>query len=210
MKRYIEPDETKHEIKIGSYVADIVNDNGITEIQTRSFNKLRNKLSEYVETSPVTIVYPLPKTKWLMWIDKETGEISKKRKSPKQGSIYDSIYELYKIKPQLAHHNLRLRLVFVDVEEYRYLDGWSRNRKKGSTRYDRIPVEIVDDIYFESIADYAQFIPNNLQSNFTTMDLKKAADINMRTSQTVLNILHYLGTVKRIGKQGNLHVYKRM
>ena len=31
MKKYIEPDESKHEIKIGKFVADIVNGEEITE-----------------------------------------------------------------------------------------------------------------------------------------------------------------------------------
>ena len=47
LKQYFDGDESHHEIKVGSYVADIVNEKGIIEIQTRNFNKLRNKLERF-------------------------------------------------------------------------------------------------------------------------------------------------------------------
>lgn len=43
LKAYYEPDAESHEIKIGRYIADIVGENGIIEIQTQSFDKLRKK-----------------------------------------------------------------------------------------------------------------------------------------------------------------------
>ncbi|WMC92706.1 hypothetical protein [Kineothrix sp. MB12-C1] len=43
-------------------------------------NKIRTKLEVFLERHPVTVVYPIPHTKWLIWIDEETGEFSKKEK----------------------------------------------------------------------------------------------------------------------------------
>jgi len=209
LKSYFEPDTDKHEIKVGSFIADIVNDNSITEIQTRSLNALRKKLSAFLEHSPVTVVYPLPKTKWLLWIDGKTGEVTKKRKSPRQGRICDAIHELYKIRPLMDHPNFRLCIVMIDIEEYRYLDGWSEDKKKGSTRYDRIPVDIAEEICFDSPADYLQFVLDDLQRQFTAKDYKNSSKTNLRTAQTALNILHYIGAVKRVGKLGNSYVYER-
>jgi len=209
IKNYIEPDVSKHEVKIGSFYADIAADGAIVEIHTRSFNTLRKKLKEFMEASPVTVVYPLPKTKWLLWIDKETGEVTKKRKSPKTGRIYDAFYELYKIKPLLGHENFRLHIIFLDVEEYRYLDGWSTNKKRGSSRCDRIPIDIKEEILFNVKNDYLQLIPEALPKQFTTKDYKAEAKVTLSTAQTALNILHHLDVIKRVGKQGNLHVYER-
>ena len=209
MKLYYEPNTDNHEIKVGTYVADIVNDNGIIEIQTRSFNTLRKKLAVFLEQSPVTVVYPLPKTKWLLWIDEQTGEVTKKRKSPKQGSILDAIPELYKIKPLLNHPNFRLRIILIDMEEYRYLNGWSDDKKRGSTRCDRIPVDIAEEVYFSSPEDYLQYIHDELHQSFTTRDYKKQTKTNLRNAQVTLHILHHIGTLKRVGKQGNSYVYER-
>ena len=207
LKHYFQPDESCHEVKIGSFVADLVCEEGIVEIQTRSFERLRRKLAEFIENDVVTVVYPLPMTKWLLWIDEETGEVSKRRKSPKQGKLLDIVHELYKIKPFLHHERFRLCVVFVDLEEFRYLNGWSRDKKKGSSRCDRIPVAIKEEIRFHSIEDYRQILPPDLPSPFSSKDLKTAAKTNLRTAQVSLNILHDLCLIERVGKKGNLQLY---
>lgn len=130
LKHYYEPDISCHEIKVGSYVADIFRENAVTEIQTRQFNKLRDKLDFFLEQYTVTVVYPIPRTKWLIWMDETTGEVTKRRKSPKVGTAFDAFFELYKIKSRLCHPRLRICLVLLDMEEYRLLNGWSRNKKK--------------------------------------------------------------------------------
>jgi len=209
LKQYFEPDIKKHEIRVGSYIADIAADNNIIEIQTRAFNKLRGKLTEFLSISPVTVVYPLPDTKWVLWIDILTGEVSKRRKSPKRGGIYDAIPELYRIKPFLSHPAIRLCIVLIDVEEYRYLNGWSEDKKRGSTRCDRIPLDITEELWFSSTKDYCRFIPPGLHDQFTSRDLSNIAGISIRSAQTTLNILHHLGVVRRTGKQSNMYVYQR-
>lgn len=208
LKNYYEPDEDKQEIPIENYVADIYKDGEIIEIQTRQFNKLRNKLETFLPLYPVTIVYPIPREKWLIWIDEESGELSNKRKSPAKGNPYVAFIELYKIKMYLKDPNLRLRLVLVDMEEYRLLNGWSRDKKKGSTRYDRIPTRLVEEVEINCIADYMQFVPYELEEEFTTKNFAKAAHIPVNLAQTVLNILYYVGTVERVGKKGNLYLYQ--
>lgn len=221
LKHYYEPDESCHEIKIGSFVADIsttTNEQGfasspsrqIIEIQTRAFDKLRKKLTYFLESSTVTVVYPMPKIKWLLWIDAQTGEVTKKRKSPRQGQIHDIIPELYKIKSFLNHPNFRLHIAFIELEEYRYLDGWSKDKKKGSTRYDRVPIDLVEVLHIQTIDDYVMFIPSGLALQFTSMDYKIAAKVNLQTSQTALNILHHLGIVTRVGKQGRAYLYEQV
>lgn len=49
LKNYYEPDENKHEVAIDGYYADIFNDSGIIEIQTRQLNKLRDKLAVFLK-----------------------------------------------------------------------------------------------------------------------------------------------------------------
>ena len=209
LKMHFEPDISNHEVKVGSYVADIMTDKGIIEIQTRALDKLRSKLTVFLEEHPTTVVYPIPAKKWLIWIDALTDTETKKRKSPKQGTIYDAIMELYKIRLLMNHPNFILCLVMIDIEEYRYLNGWSDDKKRGSTRCDRVPIDIVETVYFRKPVDYLKFIPSGLPDKFTSKDLQIAANINSRTSQTVLNILNYIGIVERVGKQSRSYVYQR-
>ncbi|MCL2671939.1 MAG: hypothetical protein FWF10_07880 [Clostridiales bacterium] len=208
LKHYYAPDPANHEIRVGSFVADIVTESGIIEIQTRSFEKLTKKLTAFLANALVTLVYPLPKTKWLLWVDEQTGDITKKRKSPRQGNIADAIYELYKIKQLLQHPNLKLCIPFIDVEEYRYLNGWSEDKKRGSTRCDRIPVALAEEIHLETPADYAQFLPEKLPSRFTTKDYKTAARTNQPTAQRALHLLYQMGVAARVGKRGKSYLYE--
>lgn len=207
LKNYYEPNEDYHEIPIKNYVADICVNDEIIEIQTRQFDKLRGKLKVFLERYQVTIVYPIPREKWLIWVDEETGNLTKKRKSPIKGTPYTAFKELYRIKMFLNHPNLRLRLVLLDMEEYRLLNGWSKDKKKGSTRYDRIPTNLIEEVEINEIKDYLQFVPYELEQPFTTKDFSKTAHIRLREAQIVLHILYYVGTVERVGKKGNSYIY---
>jgi hypothetical protein len=211
LKQYFEPRIENQEVKIGRYIADIVSENKIIEIQTKAFNLLRNKLDAFLaleEITDVTVVYPIAKTKWLCWIDKDTGEITKKRKSPKIGKIHDSFFELYKIKQQLTNPKLNFCFVLLDITEYRYLNGWNTDKKRGSSRCEGIPNDIEDIAYIRSINDYIQFLPESLPVRFTTKDYAKHTKLSLKSSQTALNVLNYVGAVKRVGKLSNMHLYE--
>lgn len=208
LKNYYAPDEDMHEIPIENYVADIYTGTEIIEIQTRSMERMRKKLEAFLPLYPVTIVYPIPREKWLYWIDEETGEVSQKRKSPKKGNPYQAFIELYKIRQFLPNPNLRLRLDLIDMEEYRLLNGWSRDKKKGSERYDRIPTQFFEEVCIDCIRDYMQLIPYELPEQFTVKDFAKYAKIPVRLAGTVLLIFYDLGLVSRIGKNGNSYIYE--
>ncbi|MBQ9136771.1 MAG: hypothetical protein IJX66_11850 [Lachnospiraceae bacterium] len=207
LKRYYAPDEDMHEIPIENYVADIYTGKEIIEIQTGQFNRMRDKLTTFLKEYPVTIVYPIPRQKWLIWIDEESGELSKPHKSPARGTPYQAFKELYKIKMFLKDPNLRLKFALIDMEEYRLLNGWSKDKKKGSCRYDRIPSRLAEEVSVENVRDYLQFVPYDLEEPFTSAQFAKAAHIRKPLAQTVLNILTYVECVERVGKEGNSYLY---
>lgn len=209
LKNFYEPDISHQEIKVNRFVADILRDNEIIEIQTRSFNAMRKKLSVFLNKYPVTIVYPIPHSKWLYWINEDTGEVSKKRKSPKTGTFFDAFKELYKISMFLSNPNLHICLVLIDIEEYRLLNGWNETKKKGSSRYDRIPVALHDELYIGSKSDYCLLLPDDLPENFTSKELAKCAKIPLRLAQTALTVLKRTGAIKEVGKDGRCILYHK-
>ncbi|HKL99423.1 MAG TPA: hypothetical protein VJZ06_05905 [Mobilitalea sp.] len=209
LKSYYSPDYTNQEIRVGGFVADICTGHAIIEIQTGNFDRLRRKLKAFLSYYPVTIVYPIPQTKWLRWVNPETGEISAPRKSPKSGKPYSIFPELYKIKEYLLLPNLSLNIVMLNLEEYRFLDGWSVDKKKGSSRCDRIPTELVSEILIDSPSDYRVLIPDSLGETFSSRDYKKASGLSLSIAQTALNILYYVGCIERVGKNGNAFLYSR-
>lgn len=208
LKNFYESDKSKQEIKYKGFIADIMNDDGVFEIQTRAFNSMRKKLDCFLEDTQVTIIYPAVRTKWLIWIDVASGEVTKKRKSPKIGTPYVIFEELYKIKWILTNPLLRFRIVTVDVEEYRKLDGWSENKKKGSTRAERIPVDIGEIIEINDVSDYIKLIPKDLPDEFTANDFKKTSGLPIGHARTAVNVLKSVDVIEHIGKNRNTYIYK--
>lgn len=208
LKNYFEPDEEKQEVKVGSYYADIFTGSEIIEIQTRQFNRLRDKLEIFLAEYPVTVVYPVLGKKWLYWVDRESGVVSSGRVSNRRGSVYEVCIELYRIKQYLKNPKLRVQVLVLEAEEYRYLDGWGKDRKKGATKCDKIPTRIMGELCLNSLADYRLLLPEGLPEEFGTQEFSKTAHISRSLAQMVLNILYDTGTVERVGKQGNAWIYR--
>ncbi len=207
IKRFIEPNEALQEVKVGGYYADIKNDDGIFEVQTRSFNKLRAKLTSYLETERATIVYPIPATKRLIWIDAQTGELTSPRKSPKRGNYFDAFPELYKLDMLIANESLCILLLMVDMDEYRYLNGWSADGKKGSTRHERYPIALADSLLLTTKEDYEGLLPSDLCSPFTSKEFASAARIRTRIAQIVLTVLSNAARYNALGKvEGSISI----
>lgn len=139
----------------------------------------------------------------------ETGEISKKRKSPKTGTIYRIIPEIYKIKMFISNPRLHFIISLIDVEETRYLNGWSHDKKRGSTRMDGIPVGIFDEVRIDSFSDYMVFLPDTLPAQFTSNDLAKSAKIPWENASTLLNVLLETDIIERVGKRGHGYLYQK-
>ena len=203
IKNYYEPNPIYQEIKVDGYICDIVRDDIIIEVQTRSLNKLVKKLEVILNKRKVKVVYPIPHIKYLSWID--NGEIVSTRKSPKVGSIYDIAKELYRIKWFLNNPNFELTILLIDLIEYRNLDGYSKDRKRGSSRYDRVPSELFNEI---TISDYRMFVP--FDEKFTSKEYAKKTKQNLSRAQTLLTILKYLGVVEVVGKESRYNVYKKL
>ena len=197
LKYYLCSDETKHEIKIkksnsGILYADVYDNEMIYEIQTRGFDKLRNKLSEFLIEHKVTIVHAIAHKKNIYKVF-ETGEIEGPTKSPKTGKVFD----------------LSLKIFLIDMDEYRYVVEKKHARSSGYVREKQIPKNIYHIYDFNKKSDYINLLEGlNLEENFTSLDLKKNAKINKTLSTVTLNILTHLEVVERIGKKGNNYIYK--
>ncbi len=208
IKEYLEPEEGKQEIPVGPFVADIQKEDGILEIQTRDFNKLRRKLELFLEQGPVTVVYPVPMRKWLCWIE-EDGTVIPPRKSPKQAGPQEIFRELYRIKPFLRNDRLRFCILLLELEEYRLKNGWGNGGKRGSARFDRMPVALLDEVWITGAEDYGKLIPETLGESFTAKEFSKAARLSERMGTLSMNVLHFVGAAERVGKKGNAYLYRR-
>lgn len=213
LKEYYSPDSSMQEIRVNGMVADIYTGEEIIEIQTKALSRLKAKLDRFLLLAPVTVVHPICRQKWLIWVDPDTGELMEPRKVSKKGSIYDAVKEMYPLreylKTYLTNGALALRLTFLDMEEYRVLDGYGKDHKRRASKYDRIPLRIVEEVELRSLQDFLVYLPETLGEQFTSADLKKAAKLTSERSSMTLSFLHHLGVVRVAGKSGRYYVYER-
>ncbi len=166
------------------------------------------KLDTFLPLFPVRVVYPIAHRKRVIWIDPDTGEQAENNLSTHIGTYYTAFRELYRIRPYLTRPGLTLELLLIDLEEYRIKDGWSRDRKRGSHRFDTIPVQLRGELILERPEDYMQLVPEDLPEPFTAADFATAAGIPRALASTVMLLLTETGTVLRVGKQGRAWLYR--
>ena len=204
LKHYLDADVSHHEQKFKGFYADVRNEDGFFEIQTRAFERLPRKLDAFLSESTTTVVYPIARHRRLSWIDPKTRELSPKRKSPKIGKLADAAKELYRIRRYLTHPNFRLRVIMLDCDEYKKKTAGGYH----AARCERIPHALVEDLTFSAPADYAAFLPEGLGATFTSADLSKTLKVPRSTAGTLLLLLTELDVVRRIGRQGRAYLYE--
>ena len=165
--------DKNNEVKIGKYYVDVMlDDSHIIEIQTRNFNKLREKLEFLLKDHVVTIVYPIDYIKTINWIDKDSSEVVSSSKRTNYGAFNKAFPELYKIKQYLNNDNLKIVLLLMETNENRFLDGCDKTKKRRSTKIDKYPVSVKDMLILYEKNDYKYFI-KDLLNEFSVKDYKK-------------------------------------
>ena len=214
LKYYLEPDESAHEIKVGSRVADIFQkETGhIYEIQTRGFERLRDKLKDFLEDYRVTVVYPVDSVKYLSWIDPETGEATKRHKSPRKGMASDILPEIYKIPQVMNHPHLEFLVVLMEMEEYKLLSekgkDW-KNPKRGAVRMERLPLKVDGMVTISRKEDYLEMIPDSLPERFDRQQLMKALKLTGMKGSQAITVLERAGAILHVDTVDRKYIYQR-
>ncbi|MCL2773141.1 MAG: hypothetical protein FWD71_07300 [Oscillospiraceae bacterium] len=207
LKYYFEPDKKYHEIKVGGYFADVCKDNIIIEIHTGSFGSIRDKIKYYLENRKeykITFVHPIAAIRHMCWVNKNTGEASKISNSPKFIDIYKFYEQIYYIKDFIADENFNLKLLLMEITEYKFLDGWGKSKKNNATKIDKIPISVVGEENFSGKNDYLKFIPSELKDGrgFTANDLKDESGIKGRPVYSFIKVMKETGLISENGKRG--------
>ncbi|MGN0667347.1 MAG: hypothetical protein ACI4KF_12585 [Huintestinicola sp.] len=211
LKNYFEPSIDSQEQKLGGYIADIIGENGIIEIQTCAFGNLKEKLRAFLPLAHVTVVYPVYVKKTIVTLEVETGEIKSRRKSPLKGSPYEIFGEIFPIAEFLTDPNLSLVIMLLEAEEYRIPPesiGRKKRRRNRLSVCERIPTELVGEVRIDNASDWEKLIPCLWEESFTTRSLAAAAGISEDTARLALSALYRGKVVDRIGKDGRMYAYK--
>lgn len=208
LKRWYAEDGDRIEEPVDGYVVDLVRDDLLIEIQTRSFSSMKRKLKALLESHAVCLVYPIALERWIVKLDEE-GEVSSRRKSPKRGAAVDVFEELVSFPELVAHPGLTLELAMVREDEVRRFDGRKGWRRKGWVVEERRLVEVVERLVIDSPETLASMLPEGLPSRFTTADLAEALGRGRRLAQQMAYCLRRVGIIEMVDKDGNALVYAR-
>ncbi len=204
IKRMIEPDMSRHEVKLGSFVADVLNDRGVFEVQTRNLHKLKPKLIALLPYYPVTVVVPVIETKWLLTMDPETGELMGRRKSPKRERPAGVLPELAYLKPFLRDPHFSLLLVRLEGEEVRIQTD---SKWRPVRRLEFAPTRFLGAVPLKTAADYVALVPEGLSETFTARELAGALGLPGGRGSAAANVLSYMGVLRRAGARGKAYLY---
>jgi hypothetical protein len=196
------------EVKLGSYVVDILRENLVIEVQTKNFSALKEKLEVLTEKHQVRLVYPLSEKKWITHVTK-SHVVLNTRKSPKKGRLTDLFRELVMIPYMIGEENFSLEVLLIDEEEIRCDDGKGSWRRRGVSIKDRKLLKVNDRILFQTKADYLKILPQGLNEVFTNRELAKLAKISVRTARQITYCLRKSEVIRLIGKNGNELVFQK-
>lgn len=199
LKAAYAPDPACREVPVGRFVADIFDGSEIVEIQTASFRNLARKLPAFLEVAPVTVVYPLPAVRRLMWVSPLDGSTAPPRRCPRRAYPIHALKELAAIRELLLSPRLRVELLFLDMDEYRLLSGKNGDSKHHTRRIERIPQTLRERVILENAADYAAIltpaIREALPPCFSAADLRTAVKpyLSSRGAYAAIHVLAGMG-----------------
>ena len=206
LKRFVCAREECYEVDMGQrYVADILCDGEIYEIQTGSLYPLTDKIRYYIDHTDchVTVVHPVARRKKVIWIDPKTGETTAPARFSAAEGPCDALAELVYISEQIATGRVGVWFFFIEEEEYRFLN--SRGSKYRSRRFERVPLALLDEMALSDVSDYREFLTDEVPRgrDFTAAEFARAMKIRgSRDVYRCLIALTNIGVLEKGEKQG--------
>ena len=206
LKRWISDDVRAQEVRVGSYVADVLTDEGIFEIQTGSFRPLLPKLRYYLNETDhaVALICPLIVEKRIVRMERESGEVLYTKRSPKHGRVIDVLPEFFWISELLPCERIALEVVLISVEEHRFSERM-RYRREGAYDAELYPRALLDCVSLRDLEDYRAFLPPEMES-FTAAEYGAYSKLKARKLYSALNFLCAIGLLRR-EKEGKKYRY---
>lgn len=210
IKKFVCDDESCFEVKVGRYVADVLKDGHITEIQTAGFQSLTSKIGYYLESTDlhVTLIHPLIAQKRIVRADKESGELFYAKTSPKHQKPSDALPELLYVAEFIGNPRFEIKLFMISADEYRYSEKM-RYRKKGAYDNDIILRELLSTELIDENAIRDLVTPSLRDGTHSASDFGKALGMSGRRLYRALACLVKLNILEKIpaGKRSYKYRY---
>ncbi len=212
-KHFLCSDTDCHEVGQGSFVADVVVEDTIYEIQTGGYYPLRRKLEYYLQETDkrVIIVTPMVARRRIMWVDPICGAVTAGRETKTHGEWTKRLSELFWIAEYLVPDRVSLWFPIVSVDDYRKQDGQGKDAKLKATKLQKIPKELIDMEEARTQEDLARlFLPTGLPTRFTAKQFAVATGAKRMVLFRCIKALLQMGLIQQSGREGRAAAYQRL
>jgi hypothetical protein len=195
------------EADVGGFLADILRDTDIIEVQTRNLSSLKKKIAAFAPEHRMTIVHPVTQNKWIVRKNAD-GEIVSRRRSPKHGRIEEIFTELVRAWDLIDSPNVSLEIVFIDADEVWLDDGQGSWRRKYWSISERHLLKIHRSETFHHPRDFLILLPESLPAQFTNKQLAAQLGIRARLAGKITYTLRKMEVIQIVGKTGNQNIFQ--
>ena len=227
IKRFICPDKSKHEVKLFNsngytgktgekqncrkFIADVLTENTVYEIQTGGFSPLREKISWILENTVynVVVIHPIAESLWVSYIDAKNGTIGPRRRSPNHGKLEDIASQLYFFQDFINNPRFSLLILMMEANQYRKKISGENSKRMRSKKYELIPNSLKSAYVFKSAIDYNIFVPENLPDLFTVKAYSQMSKIYGMDAYSIVKTLCHIGLLEQCGNIGKANAYRR-
>ncbi|WP_027727250.1 hypothetical protein [Treponema sp. C6A8] len=224
-KLYAYQTDGKTEVEKYGHIYDIITKDGeIIEIQNKNLKQIFPKIKDTLEKGlKIKVVHPVVITKKIELKDKD-GNIIKRSRSSKKGSVYDVFREAAGIYQILFEKNFTLEVPEIDITEIRVQEESLVQSKNNRRRYKRDWNKInkklneINKIHtFKSPEDYLSLLPASLAEEFCAKDIAKGLKEEKLCPARIYNnsnlIIWFLKKIQLISEtktENKSHYYKKV
>lgn len=206
-KWYYKPGD-RLEVRVDGFIADIVRDDLIIEIQTKNFSAIRKKLYYLIRNHSVKLVYPIPEEKFIVKLSPSSDEVLSRRRSPKKGKYFNLFDELVRMPEIINHDNFNLEILMIVEEDIFRQDGRGSWRRRGDSAVDKKLLSVTGCMEFKEKSDFLMFLPDTLPEVFTNKIHSKVLGCQLSVSRKITYCLRKMGLLKEVGKKGNELIFE--
>jgi len=200
----------RQEVQVDGFRIDVVRGRELIEVQHGPLSALRDKTKQLLTEHRVRIVKTLVGRKMLIKRKKKDGEVVSRRWSPKRGGWLDVFDELIHFMNVFPHPQLKLELLLVDIEEWRYPGhGRRRWRRPGDHQVeDQKLLDVTDRRVLQKAKDLQTFLPRGLPKPFDTAELCEGLGVERWAAQRMAYCMRKAGAIQEVGRRGNALLYE--
>jgi hypothetical protein len=211
LKAHYAPRGALVEQRVGRYRIDVIDGDELIEIQLGSLSAIRDKIAVLLKKHQVRIVKPIVACKYLVKQNRAGGKVVSRRRSPKQGTVFDLFDELVHFTRVYPHPRLVLEVALVEIEEWRYPGHGRRRRWRRNDHQveDQRLVAVVGVERFHTAADLCRLLPPKLPTPFHTGHIAAGLGVQRWIAQRMAYCLRETKAIKTVGKERGAWLYRR-